>query len=136
MRSQEEIKIELQKKVHRRICMRAITFLTAHPPFYVIFCCLLYLLPFPSNVLIEWPQKTYILLWVVFCVMSKNETILQFNTSCLASLRMWYYFRHFLASVVWPMSHILNCYSFLLKFLSKTKTYNLVVGNCGSSIYC
>ena len=25
---------------------------------------------------------------------------------------------------------------FLLKFLSKTKTYKLVVGNCGSSIYC
>ena len=34
------------------------------------------------------------------------------------------------------MGHTLNWYWFLLKFLSKTKTYKLVVGNCGSSIYC
>ena len=31
-------KIELQKKVHIRICVRTYFFLTAHPP-YVIFCC-------------------------------------------------------------------------------------------------
>ena len=55
MRNQEEIEIELQKKVHRRICVRAITFLTARPPFYVIFCFHLRLLPFPSDILIEWP---------------------------------------------------------------------------------
>ena len=135
MRSQEEKKIELQKKVHRRICMRAITFLTARSPFYVIFCCLLYLLPFPSNVLIEWPQKTYILLWLVFCVMSKNETILQFNTSWLASLRTWYYFRHFFGFSCSGYDLILIVKSHIC-FLSKTKTYKLVVGDCGISIYC
>ena len=54
------------------------------------------------------------------------------NTSWLTSLRMQYYFRTFLASVV----HTLNCYSFLLTFLLKTKTCKIVVGNCGSSIYC
>ena len=37
MRNQEGIKIELQKKVHRRICVKDITFLTARSPFYVIF---------------------------------------------------------------------------------------------------
>ena len=41
MRNQEG-KIELQqKKVHRKICAKDITFLTARPPFYVIFCCFL-----------------------------------------------------------------------------------------------
>ena len=35
-RYQEGIKIELQKKVHWRTCVRDITFLTARPPFYVI----------------------------------------------------------------------------------------------------
>ena len=43
MRNQEETEIELQKKVHRRICVRDITFPTARSPL--------------------------ILLWVVFCVM-------------------------------------------------------------------
>ena len=32
-------------------------------------------------------------------------------------------------------SHTLNVYSFLQKFLLKTKNYKLV-GNCDSSIYC
>ena len=53
MRNQEGIKVELQKKVDRRICVRDIKFLTARPLFYVIFCCLLRLLPFPSDVLTE-----------------------------------------------------------------------------------
>ena len=83
------------------------------------------------------------MLWVVFCVMWKNETILQFNTSWLASLRTWYYFRHFFGFscsgydlILIRKIHVLNCYSFLLKFFSETRTYKLVVGNCGSSIYC
>ena len=56
MRNQEGIKIELQKKVHRRICVRDITFLTARSPFYVIFCCFLHLLPFLGDVLAESSQ--------------------------------------------------------------------------------
>ena len=39
------IKIELLKKVHRRICERDITFSTVRSPFYVTFCCFLHLLP-------------------------------------------------------------------------------------------
>ena len=31
-------KIELQKKVHRRICVRDVTYLATCPPSYVIFC--------------------------------------------------------------------------------------------------
>ena len=50
MRNREGIKIELLKKVHRRICERDITFLTTRPPFYVTFCCFLNLLPPPSRV--------------------------------------------------------------------------------------
>ena len=49
-------KIDLQKKVHRKICVRGVTFLTGRPLFYIIFCCFLRLLPFPSDVLAEWPQ--------------------------------------------------------------------------------
>ena len=45
MRNQER-KIELQKKVHSRICIRDITFLAAHPPSYVISCRFLRLLHF------------------------------------------------------------------------------------------
>ena len=44
MRIQEE-KIELNKKVHRRICVRDVTFLAARPHFYVIFCRFLRLPP-------------------------------------------------------------------------------------------
>ena len=67
MRNQEE-KIELQKKVHGRISVRDITFLTTRRPFYV------FLLvssstpsPFPSDAFAEWSLERYIvLLWVVF----------------------------------------------------------------------
>ena len=54
MRNQEEIKTELQKKVHRRLHVRDITFLTARPPFNATFCCFLRQLPPP-------PQLTYLL---------------------------------------------------------------------------
>ena len=37
MRNQEE-KIALHKQVHRRICVKSITFLIVRPPSYVIFC--------------------------------------------------------------------------------------------------
>ena len=45
MRNQEG-KIELQKEIHRRICVRQITFLAARAPSYVIFCQ--FSLPTPS----------------------------------------------------------------------------------------
>ena len=51
MRNQKRIKIELQKKDHRRICVRDITLLAAQLPFYVIFCCFFRLLPPPSQVM-------------------------------------------------------------------------------------
>ena len=48
MRNQEK-KTELQKKVHRRICVRDITFLTPHPSHFLslFFFCLL---PSPTQV--------------------------------------------------------------------------------------
>ena len=57
MRNQEELKIELQRKVHKIICVRDITFLTARPLFYVIFCCFPCLLPPPPQLtqVGEWP---------------------------------------------------------------------------------
>ena len=44
-RASLETKIELQNKVHSRICVMNITFLTSRTPFYVIFCCFLRLFP-------------------------------------------------------------------------------------------
>ena len=71
----------------------------------------------------------------------KYENLLQFNTTWLASVRMWYILDFDLTSVVLAMTlikkrHTLNFYSLLHKFLLKTKTYELGVGNCGSLIYC
>ena len=58
MRNQEG-KIGLQKKVHRRICARDITFLTARPPLsYIIFCFFLPLLP-PS--FLYGPASVYVI---------------------------------------------------------------------------
>ena len=53
-------KIELQKKVHRSICERDITFLTARTPFYV-FLLLSLSTPshFPSDTLAVWPLQRY-----------------------------------------------------------------------------
>ena len=42
-----EEKIELQKKVHRRICVRFITFLAALPPSYFFFLFFFFFLSFP-----------------------------------------------------------------------------------------
>ena len=57
--NQEGIKIELQKKVHRGICVRHITFFTARAPFYVTFYAFLRLLPPPFQVtnLLNGPYK-------------------------------------------------------------------------------
>ena len=125
-------------------------FMTARHSFNIIFCCFLSLLSPPSQTMyfLSGPYID-ILLGVVLCVMIswvngwKHENFLQFNTSWLVFLRTWYYFRlcfSFSYSgydlTLIKESHTLNCYSFLQKFLLKTKAYKLVVGNCGSSIYC
>ena len=54
MKNQSGIETELQKKVHRRIRVKDMTFWTARPAFYVTFCCFLGLLT-PSS------QVTYLL---------------------------------------------------------------------------
>ena len=52
MRNQEGIKIELQKKSRYKYLSEGQNFfLAAHPPFYVTFCCFLYLLHPPSQVM-------------------------------------------------------------------------------------
>ena len=56
--NQGGIKIESQKKVHRRICVRGITFLTARPPSFLCHFVLVSsstLCPLLSDVLDEWP---------------------------------------------------------------------------------
>ena len=86
---------------------------------------------------------------MVLCLMircvnrQEYDNLLQFNTSWLASPGTRYYFSFCFSfsssdydlSLI-KKSHTLNCYSFLQKFLLKTKTYKLIVGNCSSSIYC
>ena len=75
--------------------------------------------------------------------MNGRKNLLQFNNSWLASLETWYYFRLCFTFTcpgyhitLITKSHTLNCYSSLQKFILITKTYKLVVGYCGSSIYC
>ena len=95
------------------------------------------------------PIKFIILPLVLSCVMilwvndRKYENLMQFNTSWLASRRTWYFFRFCFSFIfsgydltLTKKSHALNFYSFLQRFLLKTKTYKLVFGNCGCSIYC
>ena len=43
-------RLSYRKEVNRRICERDITSLTARPPFYVVFCCFLRLVPPLSQV--------------------------------------------------------------------------------------
>ena len=42
-----------EKITQKNFCER-LHFLTARPPFYIIFCCFLCLFPFLSDVLVEW----------------------------------------------------------------------------------
>ena len=103
MRNQEG-KIGLQKKVHRGIFARDITFwlhaLLYSMKFSVAF--FVFSPPFPNDELAEWPlQRCMIMRYLVFCVMipwvnsREYDSFLQFNTSWLASLGTWYYFRLF-----------------------------------------
>ena len=60
MRNQEG-KIELQKKTHRKICVRDITVLVARPPSRVISYrfFLSTVSPFPSYMLVEFPLNIH-----------------------------------------------------------------------------
>ena len=122
-----------------------------NPSFYFIFCCFLCPVPSRSQVphLLNGSYKIHnIAFGPIVCdyIMSERSKIwklMQFNTSWLASRRTWYYFRFCFGFIfsgydltLTKKSHALNFYSFLQRFLLKTKTYKLVVGNCGSSIYC
>ena len=67
----QKVDIELQKKVHRGICVRDITFLTARSPFNA------FLLlssstpfPFPNDALVEWPLDTYIAMGGILVMIS------------------------------------------------------------------
>ena len=146
MRNQDGMKTELQRKVKRRICVRDITTSTTCT---TSFLCHFFLLS-SSTLLPKWytywmtPIKIHNI--SMSGSLSDMENLLQFNTSWLVSVRTWSYFRLFFSfsyssydleePILNMKSHTLNWYWFLLKFLLKTKTYNLAVGNCGSSIYC
>ena len=74
---------------------------------------------------------------------SKIWKFLTFNTSWLASLRTWYYFRlcfSFSCSgydlILIKKSHTLKLLFISTKVFIKNRNWQLVVGNCGSSIYC
>ena len=64
----------------------------------------------------------------------KYENLFLFNTSWLASLRTWYYFRLLFSLscsgydlMLITKSHTLNCYLLLLKFLLNTKSLLVTV---------
>ena len=122
----------VSEKMYRKICVRGINLLIALPPFYVILCCFLCLLPSPSQVtyLLNGPYGwcSVMISWVNG---RKYENLLQFYFSWLPALRTWYFFRlcFSFSCFVFHLtlikkSHTLNCYSFLHKFLLKTKITN------------
>ena len=122
----------VSEKIYRKICVRGINLLIALPPFYVILCCFLCLLPSPSQVtyLLNGPYGwcSVMISWVNG---RKYENLLQFYFSWLSALRTWYYFRlcFSFSCFVFDLtlikkSHTLKCYSFLHKFLLKTKITN------------
>ena len=138
MRNKEGTKTELQKKVQRGICVRHFTFLIACPPFYVIFCCLLRLLPFPSDALTGWLQQKHILLWVVFCVMSKiwcHDVIFQFFQDIFKKYAVFQFFQRLwtpcekLCKTLWNQwdGILFNFFNFagtFLKFYEKLKQFH------------
>ena len=111
IRNQDGRKTGLQKK-NKRICVREITFLTARSPLHVIFCYFLSLLPFPWRTSWMTPIKIHNIAMDCILWCRKNENLLQFSTSWLASLRTWYYFRHFLASAFLPI----YCYCYYINY--------------------
>ena len=115
-------------------------FFDCAPSFLFCFCCFLRLLP-PSSQVSSLLNGSYKDTWYcyggVLCVVilwvngRKYENLMQFNTSWLASLRAWYYFRFYFSFscsgydlTLIKKSHTLNCYL----FLQKLQTYKLVVG--------
>ena len=112
MRNQEEIKIELQKKVNTRICVKDNTFLTApllSMSFFLAF--FVYSLPLPKRrtcwmvtIKIRHIAMGDILRDDIMSERSKTWKFLQFSTSWLVSLRTWYYLDFVLASVVLAMT--------------------------------
>ena len=67
-----------RKKFHSRICVRDMPFLTAHPSFYVIFCCFLYLLSPPSQAK---SQQTFVLMKTSWRRLSSSSSEDVFKTS-------------------------------------------------------
>ena len=103
-------------------------FSTGKPPLYVIFVAFFVYSPSQVTYLLNDPKKdTYYYSWYSVWY-RKYVNLLEFNTSWLASLRTWYYFRLFLASValaIWPYINYkevhINCYLFFTKVLIKNK---------------
>ena len=151
MKNQEGIKIELQKKVHIRICMRTSLF-WLHALVSMSLCVALFIYTFPLAKWYTWWMALIkihnIAMGGILCddIMSERSKIwkfLTFNTSWLASLRTWYYFRlcfSFSCSgydlILIKKSHTLKLLFISTKVFIKNRNWQLVVGNCGSSIYC
>ena len=94
-KNQEE-KIELQKKVHRTICVRDITLLAARSSFYVIFCWFLHLLPPASQVtyLLNGPYKDIVLRWWHSVWWYYEWTVENMKISCNLILTGWHLQEH------------------------------------------
>ena len=113
--------------------MRDIPFLTPRPSFCVTLLLLSFftLCPFPGDVLVEWPliKIHNIAMAGILCddtksERSKNDNLLQFNTSWLASLRTWHYPRLCFSFSCSGYDLTSNCYLFLQNVLLKQKLAN------------
>ena len=116
-------RLSCRKNTQKNLCERH-HFFDCIPSFLCYFLLLSWSTPFPSLV-------TYLLnvsygwysVWWSWLNSQKRENLLQFNTSWLASLRTWYYFRLcFIFSfsgydlTLIKRSHTSNCCSCLQKF--------------------
>ena len=141
MRKQKGIKIELQKKIHRRICVRVITFLTTHPLSYVTFCWFLRLLSSLPKRRTCWmaPIKIHNTamggnsVWWYREWTVENTKISRISCSLILAKNVIYFRLCFSFScsrfdlILIKNSHTLNSYSFLQKFLLKAKTYKILL---------
>ena len=91
-----------------------------------------------STLLTKWrtcwtvPTKIHIAMRGILCDIKNIRIFLPFNTSWLASRRTWYYVSFSCSGcdlTLMIKRDTFNCYSFLLKFLPKTKPYKLVSCN-------
>ena len=120
MRTQKRIKIEVQKKDHRRTCVRDITFLATRLPFLCQFLLLSSSTPspFPSDVRAEWLNTWYWYGW--YSVWLYHEWIAEImKISCNLRLVGWHLLE---CDINFRPNFSFSCSGYDLKLIKKSQT--------------